>query len=124
MPLLHTRLSGEVLQLTADYYRLLCNAQHEAHSAFICTSYPQYSFAEVTSVVPPCLRRLAYAACISLTPCNMDVNHIWQLPSLPQSLYLYPQVTKIKLKQKQKEGIAEARSGRRSPVSFLTFLAS
>lgn len=26
------------------------------------------------------------------------------------------QVTKVKLEQKQKEGIAEARSGRRSPV--------
>ena len=28
-----------------------------------------------------------------------------------------PQVTKVKLEQKQKEGIAEARSGRRGPVS-------
>jgi uncharacterized membrane protein len=27
------------------------------------------------------------------------------------------QVTKLKLEQKQKEGIAEARSGRRGPVS-------
>lgn len=27
------------------------------------------------------------------------------------------QVTKVKLAQKQKEGIAEARSGKRSPVS-------
>lgn len=29
------------------------------------------------------------------------------------------QVTKVKLAQKQKEGIAEARSGRRQPVSYL-----
>lgn len=29
------------------------------------------------------------------------------------------QVTKVKLQQKQAEGIAEARSGRRSPVSIL-----
>lgn len=29
------------------------------------------------------------------------------------------QVTKVKLQQKQAEGIAEARSGRRSPVSML-----
>ena len=29
------------------------------------------------------------------------------------------QVTKVKLAQKQKEGIAEARSGRRQPVSDL-----
>lgn len=30
-----------------------------------------------------------------------------------------PQVTKVKLEQKQKEGIAEARSGRRSLVRFV-----
>lgn len=34
---------------------------------------------------------------------------------------LIKQVTKLKLKQKQSEGIAEARSGRRSPVSVLSF---
>jgi uncharacterized membrane protein len=32
-------------------------------------------------------------------------------------LLLLRQVTKVKLEQKQKEGIAEARSGRRGPVS-------
>jgi uncharacterized membrane protein len=32
------------------------------------------------------------------------------------------QVTKVKLEQKRKEGIAEARSGRRSPVHFVTVL--
>ena len=34
-----------------------------------------------------------------------------------QALFAILQVTKVKLAQKQKEGIAEARSGRRQPVS-------
>ena len=38
-------------------------------------------------------------------------------PDTQSNLLLLLQVTKVKLAQKQKEGIAEARSGRRQPVS-------
>jgi hypothetical protein len=48
--------------------------------------------------------QLAELACSAAATCRM--------------LLLVPlQVTKVKLEQKQKEGIAEARSGRRGPVS-------
>jgi hypothetical protein len=41
---------------------------------------------------------------------------VYDLPTVVMGI---PQVTKLKLEQKQKEGIAEARSGRRGPVSSL-----
>ena len=41
----------------------------------------------------------------------------FRLPDVPYRASALLQVTKVKLAQKQKEGIAEARSGRRQPVS-------
>ena len=41
--------------------------------------------------------------------------------ALQHGVFWVLQVTKVKLKQKQQEGIAEARSGRRSPVSLYFF---
>ena len=55
-----------------------------------------------------CARCVSAERCCSRSRCSRN-HHV--LPA-----HAIPQVTKVKLEQKQREGIAEARSGRRGPV--------
>lgn len=106
--LLHTWLSGEALQVQFHLCIaavLLCTAQRETCRRWICTG--------PTVELP--------LAQLHVHTVNLLVLTRYCDPLVPR-LASWWQVTKLKLKQKQKEGIAEARSGRRSPVSSSAYV--
>lgn len=108
MLLLHTWLSGEALQVQFHLCIaavLLCTAQRETCRRWICTG--------PTVELP--------LAQLHVHTVNLLVLTRYCDPLVPR-LASWWQVTKLKLKQKQKEGIAEARSGRRSPVSSSAYV--
>lgn len=91
-------------------------------------SYPQYVIFKARRNIHNeicSISNLALSCLCSLLHVHADSSTAkWKVDYVHNSfgaakLATNEQVTKLKLKQKQQEGIAEARSGRRSPVSSL-----